>query len=90
MDLRTFTYDVPPQEILTRDSVTVTVDAIIYYRIYDPIRSVNNVANVSTSTGQLAATTLRNILGKKTLQEILIEKDNISNAIQSILDVNMV
>ena len=55
---------VPPQEILTKDSVTVTVDAVVYFRIFDPVTSVKNVANAQYSTRLLSATTLRNILGK--------------------------
>ncbi|CAF1459504.1 unnamed protein product, partial [Rotaria sordida] len=70
VDLRTVTFDVPPQEILTRDSVTVSVDAVVYFRISNPIISITNVANPRVSTQLLAATTLRNILGTKTLQEI--------------------
>lgn len=79
----------PPQEILTKDSVTITVDAVIYYRIYEPTKSVNRVENVKYSTGLLAATTLRNTLGTKSLQQILAEKDIISHNMQSILDVNL-
>jgi len=55
---------VPPQEVLTKDSVTVTVDAVVYFRIFDPVTSVKNVANAQYSTRLLSATTLRNILGK--------------------------
>ena len=79
IDLRTVTFDVPPQEILTKDSVTVTVDAVVYFRVFDPVSSVNRVANAHYSTQLLAATTLRNILGTKTLQDILIEKETISH-----------
>jgi erythrocyte band 7 integral membrane protein len=82
IDLRTITFDVPPQEILTKDSVTVSVDAVVYYRIFDPVMSVNQVANVQKSTRLLAATTLRNILGTKTLQEILIDKESIAHHMQ--------
>lgn len=86
IDLRTITFDVPPQEILTKDSVTVTVDAVVYYRIFDPVASVNSVANAQYSTRLLAATTLRNILGIKTLQEILTDKESIAHHMQEILD----
>ncbi len=74
LDLRTITFDVPPQEVLTKDSVTITVDAVVYYRVFDPVLSVNKVANAQYSTRLLAATSLRNILGTKTLQEILTDK----------------
>lgn len=87
IDLRTITFDVPPQEILTKDSVTVTVDAVVYYRIFDPVQSVNKVANAQYSTRLLAATSLRNILGTKTLQEILTDKESIAHHMQELLDV---
>ena len=86
VDLRTITFDVPPQEILTKDSVTVTVDAVVYYRIFDPVQSVNKVANAQYSTRLLSATSLRNILGTKTLQEILTDKESIGNHLQELLD----
>lgn len=82
IDLRTITFDVPPQEILTKDSVTVTVDAVVYYRIFDPVLSVNKVANAQYSTRMLAATSLRNILGTKTLQDILTDKETIAHHMQ--------
>ncbi|CAF1073029.1 unnamed protein product [Rotaria sp. Silwood1] len=86
IDLRTVTFDVPPQEILTRDSVTVSVDAVVYFRIFNPVISVTNVENSRVSTQLLAATTLRNILGTKTLQEILSDRENISHSMQTHLD----
>ena len=82
VDLRTVTFDVPPQEVLTKDSVTVTVDAVCYFKIFNPVISVLNVQDAPYSTRLLAASTLRNILGTKTLQEILREKDSISKHIQ--------
>jgi erythrocyte band 7 integral membrane protein len=75
---------VPPQEILTKDSVTTTVDAVIYYKIFDPVLSINKVANAQYSTRLLAATSLRNILGTKTLHEILIDKESIAHHMQVI------
>lgn len=88
IDLRTITFDVPPQEILTKDSVTITVDAVVYYRIFDPVKSVNKVANAQYSTRLLAATSLRNILGTKTLQEILVDKESIASHMQVILQLS--
>ena len=85
-DLRTITFDVAPQEILTKDSVTVTVDAVCYFRIVNPVSSVTNVSNAQFSTRSLAATTLRNILGTKTLQELLQDKESIAHHMQEILD----
>ena len=86
IDLRTVSYDVPPQEILTKDSVTVAVDAVIYSRIFDPTMSVCNVENADSSTRLLAATTLRNVLGTKNMSEILTDRDSIAHTMQGILD----
>lgn len=86
VDLRVVSFDVPPQEILTKDSVTVAVDAVVYYKIYNATMSVTNVQNASNSTRLLAQTTLRNILGTRSLSEILSERETISHAIQSNLD----
>ncbi len=82
VDLRTVSFDVAPQEILTKDSVTVTVDAVCYFRIVEPVLSVVNITNSSISTRSLAATTLRNILGTRTLQEILQDKETIAHHMQ--------
>merc|ERR1711994_1012890 len=86
VDLRTVTFDVPPQEILTKDSVTVAVDAVVYYKIQNPMSAVCNVTNASQSTRLLASTTLRNTLGTKTLQEILADREDIAMTILSSLD----
>jgi len=84
--MRTITLSVPPQEVLTRDSVTVSVDAVVYYRVSNATVSVANVENAHHSTRLLAQTTLRNILGTKSLHEILSDRESISNAMQSALD----
>lgn len=86
MDLRTVSFDVPPQEVLTKDSVTVSVDAVVYYRISDPLKAVIQVANYSHSTRLLAATTLRNVLGTRNLSELLTEREAISHTMQTSLD----
>lgn len=86
VDLRTVSFDVPPQEILSRDSVTVAVDAVVYYRVSNPTICISNVENFSHSTRLLAATTLRNVLGTKNLAEILSERETISHIMQSSLD----
>ncbi len=86
VDLRTITFDVAPQEILTKDSVTITVDAVCYFRTYNPVIAVTNVENAQFSTRLLAATTLRNILGTRTLQEILQDKESIAHHMQELLD----
>lgn len=79
-------FDVPPQEVLTRDSVTVSVDAVVYYRVSNATISVANVENAHQSTRSLAQTTLRNVLGTKNLSEILTEREQISFSMQQILD----
>ncbi|XP_062579641.1 mechanosensory protein 2-like [Saccostrea cucullata] len=86
VDLRTVSFDVPPQEILTKDSVTVAVDAVVYFRIFDPEMSVCNVHDAQRSTQLLAATTLRNVLGTKAMTELLSERESISHEMQHILD----
>jgi len=86
VDLRTVSFDVPPQEILTKDSVTVAVDAVVYYKIVNPMYAVCNVNNASQSTRLLASTTLRNTLGTKTLQEILADREEIARTILDQVD----
>ncbi|XP_071820213.1 mechanosensory protein 2-like isoform X2 [Apostichopus japonicus] len=86
VDLRTVSFDVPPQEILSKDSVTIAVDAVVYSRVSNPTISITNVENYKRSTELLAQTTLRNILGTKSLGEILSDREQISHSIQSILD----
>ncbi|KAF1394314.1 hypothetical protein PFLUV_G00025230 [Perca fluviatilis] len=87
VDLRTVSFDIPPQEILTRDSVTVSVDGVVYFRIHCPISSVANVSNAHSSTRLLAQTTLRNVLGTKNLAELLSDREGISHSMQESLDV---
>ncbi|XP_039289399.1 stomatin isoform X2 [Nilaparvata lugens] len=86
VDLRTVSFDVPPQEVLTRDSVTVHVDAVVFYRVSSPTMATNNVEDFSHSTRLLAATTLRNVLGTRNLSEILSEREAISHNMQTSLD----
>jgi len=86
VDLRTITLGVPPQEVLTKDSVTVSVDAVVYYRVSNATVSVANVENAHHSTRLLAQTTLRNILGTKMLHEILSDRESISGSMQTVLD----
>uniref|UniRef100_A0A914RSN0 Band 7 domain-containing protein n=1 Tax=Parascaris equorum TaxID=6256 RepID=A0A914RSN0_PAREQ len=83
---RVVSYAVPPQEILSKDSVTVSVDAVVYFRTSDPIASVNNVDDAIYSTKLLAQTTLRNALGMKTLTEMLTEREAIAQLCETILD----
>ncbi|KAA0703950.1 Erythrocyte band 7 integral membrane protein [Triplophysa tibetana] len=86
VDLRTVSFDIPPQEILTKDSVTVSVDGVVYFRVSDPIASVANVSNADYSTRLLAQTTLRNVLGTKNLSEVLSDRESISHSMQATLD----
>ncbi|XP_076756817.1 band 7 protein AGAP004871 [Xylocopa sonorina] len=86
VDLRTRTYDVPPQEVLTKDSVTVSVDAVVYYRVNNATISITNVENAHHSTKLLAQTTLRNTMGTRPLHEILSERETISGNMQASLD----
>jgi len=86
VDMRTLTFDVPPQEILTKDSVTVHVDAIMYYKVSNAICAISNVDDYGQSTRLLAATTLRNVLGTKNLGDILSERESIATMMQSTLD----
>jgi len=86
VDLRTVSFDVPPQEILTKDSVTVAVDAVVYYKINNPMSAVCNVTNAAQATRLLASTTLRNTLGTKTLQDILADREDIAKSILEHLD----
>merc|ERR1711915_188836 len=86
VDLRTITLGVPPQEVLTKDSVTVSVDAVVYYRVSNATVSVANVENAHHSTRLMSQTTLRNILGTKNLHEILSDRESISSSMQASLD----
>jgi regulator of protease activity HflC (stomatin/prohibitin superfamily) len=86
MDLRIVVDDVPPQDLITRDNVSVKVNAVIYYRVMDPSRAVINVANFQMATSQLAQTTLRSVLGKHELDELLADRDKLNADIQKILD----
>jgi len=79
-------FDVPPQEILTKDSVTVSVDAVVYYNIRNPMAAVCNVSDYAKSTKLLASTTLRNILGTKTLSELLSERESIATGLKDMID----
>ncbi|XP_041368259.1 mechanosensory protein 2-like isoform X1 [Gigantopelta aegis] len=86
VDMRTVSFDVPPQEVLTKDSVTVAVDAVVYYRVQNATMSITNVEDSNRSTRLLSATTLRNVLGTKNLAEILSERESISHLMQTSLD----
>jgi regulator of protease activity HflC (stomatin/prohibitin superfamily) len=86
MDLRTLVHDVPTQDVISRDNVSVRVNAVIYFRVIDPERATIQVENFMQATSQLAQTTLRSVLGKHELDEMLAERDKLNADIQEILD----
>lgn len=86
IDLRVIVLDVPPQDVISRDNVSVKVNAVIYFRIMDPERAVIQVANPFEATSQLAQTTLRSVLGQHELDEMLAEREKLNVGIQKILD----
>ena len=85
-DLRTIVTDIPSQDVISRDNVSVKVNAVLYFRIVDPERAIINVENYMVATSQLAQTTLRSVLGKHELDEMLAERDKLNVSIQAILD----
>ncbi len=86
MDLRVLVLDVPTQDVISRDNVSVRVNAVIYFRVIDPARATIQVEDYMTATSQLAQTTLRSVLGKHDLDAMLAERDKLNNDIQEILD----
>ncbi len=86
VDLRTITLDVPPQDVITRDNVSVKVNAVIYFNVMDPARAIVKVANYMYATSQLAQTTLRSVLGQAALDELLSEREKLNESLQEILD----
>jgi regulator of protease activity HflC (stomatin/prohibitin superfamily) len=86
VDLRTRVFDVPPQDVITRDNVSVKVNAVVYLRVVDPQLAIIQVANFSEATSQLAQTTLRAVLGKHELDELLAEREKLNSDIQEVLD----
>jgi len=86
VDLRVIVMDVPTQDVISRDNVSVKVNAVIYFRIVDPEKAVINVANVFEATSQLSQTTLRSVLGQHELDDMLAERDKLNKDIQDILD----
>ncbi|MDX8481709.1 slipin family protein [Mesorhizobium sp. VK24D] len=86
VDLRVVVQDVPPQDVISRDNVSVKVNAVLYFRIVDAERAIIQVEDFMTATNQLAQTTLRSVLGKHDLDEMLAERDRLNSDIQEILD----
>jgi len=86
VDLRTVTYDVPSQEVVTKDNVTVRVNAVVYYRVVDPEKAVTEVYDYKFATAQIAQTTLRSVIGQAELDELLSEREKINIKLQQIID----
>jgi regulator of protease activity HflC (stomatin/prohibitin superfamily) len=86
VSLRTVVMDVPPQDVITADNVTLKVNAVIYFRVIDPLRAIIQVENFLYATSQLAQTTLRSVLGGAHLDDLLVEREKINKRLQEILD----
>jgi len=86
VSLRTVTQDIPPQDIITRDNVTVRVNAVTYYRVVDPNRAILEIEDYKFGTSQVAQTSLRSIIGQAALDELLINRDEINRQLQQVID----
>jgi regulator of protease activity HflC (stomatin/prohibitin superfamily) len=86
VDLRTVTMDVPPQDVITRDNVPARVNAVVYFRVMDPNRSVIEVENFVLATSQISQTTLRSVIGQKDLDDLLTNREAINEELQTIID----
>ena len=86
VDLRTLVLDVPTQDVISRDNVSVKVNAVVYYRVLDPEKAIIQVEDYHSATSQLAQTTLRAVLGKHDLDDMLAEREQLNNDIQQVLD----
>jgi regulator of protease activity HflC (stomatin/prohibitin superfamily) len=86
VDLRTVTFDIPPQDLITRDNVPAKVNAVAYFRVIDPVKSVVEVEKVRAATSQIAQTTLRSVLGKADLDMLLAEREQLNESLQQIID----
>lgn len=88
VDMRTITMDVPPQDVITRDNVSVKVNAVLYFRVVDPSRAIVQVENYLFATSQLAQTTLRSVCGQEELDDLLSEREKINSRLQEIIDAH--
>lgn len=86
VDLRTITLDVPPQDCITNDNVTLKVNAVVYYRVLDPVKAVVQIRNYNLGTAQIAQTTLRSVVGQIQLDELLSQRERINEQLQTIID----
>ncbi len=88
VDLRTITLDIPPQDVITKDNVSVKVNAVLYFRVIDPNKAITEVENYLVATSQLAQTTLRSVCGEGELDELLAERERVNARLQKILDTH--
>ena len=86
IDMRTITMDIPPQDVITRDNVSVKVNAVVYFRVVDPNKAIVQIENYLFATSQLAQTTLRSVCGQEELDDLLSEREKINSRLQEILD----
>ena len=86
ISLRTVALEIPPQEVITRDNISITVNAVVYFRVIDPDKAVVEIENYLYATSQLAQTTLRSIIGQSQLDELLSERDKLNLKLQDVLD----
>lgn len=88
VSLRTVVHDVPPQDVITRDNVSVKVNAVVYFRVMDPVRAIVQVEDYLYATSQMAQTTLRSILGQAHLDELLSERERLGQMLQEVIDLH--
>jgi len=88
VSLRTYVQDVPPQDVITRDNVSIKVNAVVYYRVVDPMKSVLEVEDFRYATHQLSQTTLRSVLGQAELDELLAQRERINRRLQEVIDLH--
>ncbi len=88
VSLRTVVLDIPPQDVITKDNVTIKVNAVVYFRVIDPLKCIIDVENYLYATSQLAQTTLRSVLGQAELDELLSRRDQLNEKLQEILDTH--
>lgn len=86
VDLRVVTLDIPPQDCITKDNVTVRVNAVVYFRVIDPIKAVVNIRNYTQATAQIAQTSLRSVVGQRELDELLANREEVNHDLQQIID----
>jgi regulator of protease activity HflC (stomatin/prohibitin superfamily) len=86
VDLRVITYDIPPQDVITKDNVSIKVNAVLYFQVLDPNKAIVSVANFFEATSQIAQTTLRSVLGQVELDDLLAQRDKINAELQTIID----